>query len=104
LTNNRAGRTAERNHLKAIDVAIPVFPAKKTPLSRLPPGPIVPFNWKRRPPIGGSVTTPAARRVGLGGRLQPGSVKQTQTLAYLRAWKRPLQRSSISPLRFQRSG
>jgi hypothetical protein len=49
---------------------------------------IAPFNWKRLSAIASLVTTPAARRVGLCLRLQPGTVKQPQVLAYLKALKR----------------
>lgn len=51
---------------------------------------VVPFNWKRLSAIGGLITTPAARRVGLCLRLHPGSIKQPQILDYLRALKRHL--------------
>lgn len=49
---------------------------------------VAPFNWRRLSAIAGLITTPQARRVGLCLRLQPGTVKQPQVLAYLRALKR----------------
>jgi transposase len=49
---------------------------------------IAPFNWKRLSAIASLITTPAARRVGLCLRLQPGTVKQPQIVAYLKALKR----------------
>lgn len=48
---------------------------------------VAPFNWKRLSAIASLITTPAARRVGLCLRLQPGTVKQPQVLAYLKALK-----------------
>ena len=48
---------------------------------------VTPFNWKRLSAIASLITTPSARRVGLCLRLQPGTVKQPQILAYLRALK-----------------
>jgi len=49
---------------------------------------VTPFNWKRLSAIASLVTTPTARRVGLCLRLHPGSIKQPQIIAYLRALKR----------------
>ena len=49
---------------------------------------VAPFNWKRLSAIASLITTAAARHVGLCLRLQPGSVKQPQVLAYLKALKR----------------
>ena len=49
---------------------------------------VAPFNWKRLSAIASLITTPAARRVGLCLRLQPGTVKQPVVLAYLKALKR----------------
>jgi transposase len=49
---------------------------------------ISPFNWKRLSAIASLITTPAARRVGLCLRLQPGTVKQPEVLAYLKVLKR----------------
>lgn len=49
---------------------------------------VAPFNWKRLSAIASLITTPAARRVGLCLRLHPGSIKQPQIIAYLRALKR----------------
>jgi len=51
---------------------------------------VLPFNWKRLSAIGGLITTPAARRVGLCLRLHAGSIRQPQILAYLRDLKRHL--------------
>ena len=48
---------------------------------------VAPFNWKRLSAIASLVTTPQARRVGLCLRLQPGTVKQPQVLAYLKSLK-----------------
>jgi transposase len=59
-------------------------PRGKTPIL------IAPFNWKRLSAIASLLTTPAARRVGLCLRLQPGTVKQPQVLAYLKMLKRHL--------------
>ena len=49
---------------------------------------IAPFNWKRLSAIASLITTPQARRVGLCLRLQPGTVKQPEVLAYLQTLKR----------------
>jgi transposase len=49
---------------------------------------VAPFNWKRLSAIASLITTPQARRVGLCLRLEPGTVKQPQVLAYLKALKR----------------
>lgn len=49
---------------------------------------VAPFNWKRLSAIASLITTPTARRVGLCLRLQPGTVKQPQVLAYLKALQR----------------
>lgn len=49
---------------------------------------ISPFNWKRLSAIASLITTPAAQRVGLCLRLQPGTVKQPEILAYLKVLKR----------------
>ena len=49
---------------------------------------VAPFNWKRLSAIASLITTPAARHVGLCLRLAPGTVKQPQVLAYLKALKR----------------
>jgi len=49
---------------------------------------VAPFNWKRLSAIASLITTPAARRVGLCLRLQPGTVRQPQIIAYLKALKR----------------
>jgi transposase len=59
-------------------------PRGKTPIL------VAPFNWKRLSAIASLITTPAARRVGLCLRLRPGTVKQPQVLAYLKALKRHL--------------
>jgi transposase len=49
---------------------------------------VTPFNWKRLSAIASLITTPAARSVGLCLRLHPGTVKQPEIIAYLRALKR----------------
>ena len=49
---------------------------------------VAPFNWKRLSAIASLITTPAAQRVGLCLRLEPGTVRQPQILAYLKALKR----------------
>ena len=49
---------------------------------------IAPFNWKRLSAIASLITTPQAKHVGLCLSLQPGTVKQPQVLAYLKALKR----------------
>jgi transposase len=49
---------------------------------------IAPFNWKRLSAIASLITTPAAQRVGLCLRLEPGTVKQPQVLSYLKVLKR----------------
>jgi transposase len=51
---------------------------------------IAPFNGKRLSAIASLITTPQAKQVGLCLRLQPGTVKQPQVLAYLKALKRHL--------------
>jgi hypothetical protein len=51
---------------------------------------VLPFNWKRLSAIGGLITTPSTRRVGLCLRLHPGSIKQPQIIEYLKALKRLL--------------
>lgn len=49
---------------------------------------VAPFNWKRLSAIASLITTPQTRRVGLCLRLEPGTVKQPQVLAYLKTLKR----------------
>lgn len=49
---------------------------------------ISPFHWKRLSAIASLITTPTARRVGLCLRLQPGTVKQLEILAYRKVLKR----------------
>jgi transposase len=56
---------------------------------------IAPFNWKRLSAIASLITTPEARRVGLCLRLEPGTVKQPQVLAYLKVLKRHVCRRKV---------
>jgi transposase len=49
---------------------------------------VAPFNWKRLSAIASLITTSTVRHVGLCLRLQPGTVKQPQILAYLKALRR----------------
>ncbi|MCA9097239.1 MAG: transposase [Planctomycetaceae bacterium] len=49
---------------------------------------MAPSNWKCLSAIASLITTPAARRVGLCLRLQLGTVKQPEVLAYLKVLKR----------------